>query len=60
MRPECYFGIEAEVFSEAGDLTWDIEKFLLACWLALQDDVWEVEYRAIIRREGWRKNFCNF
>jgi len=29
MRPECYFGIEAEVFSEAGDLAWDVEGFLL-------------------------------
>jgi len=27
-------GIEAEVFSEAGDLAWDVEGFLLACWLS--------------------------
>lgn len=44
MPPDCCFGIEAEVFPEADeDIAWGVEGFLLACWQALQGDVWEVQ-----------------
>jgi len=44
-NPHCYgLDTEMEEFPEADeDLAWHIEGFLLACWLALQDDVREVQ-----------------
>jgi hypothetical protein len=48
-------------------VTWATEGFLLACWLALQDNVKEVEYSPIdeeydlqkFRTDGWKKNWCD-
>jgi len=53
VRPECYFGIEGELFPDRDDaIAWSVEGFLLACWLALQDDVWEVQYGCHHLRKG--------
>ncbi|KAN0069372.1 hypothetical protein V8E54_012387 [Elaphomyces granulatus] len=46
---ECHFGSLLPVFPKVEDhLAWDIEGLLLACWLALQDDVQEVEYSSFL------------
>jgi hypothetical protein len=44
-RQECHFGSLLPVFPKVEDrLAFETEGLLLACWLALQDDVQEVEY----------------
>jgi hypothetical protein len=50
---ELHLGREAELFPEKDDyLAWYTEGFLLACWLALQDDVQEVDYNGYHLRKG--------
>ena len=42
---ECDLGSDADVFPDVEELVaWATEGFLMACWLALQDNVTEVEY----------------
>lgn len=46
-RQECHLGSGKPVFSESHQrVAWETEGFLIACFLALQDDVEEVEYQA--------------
>jgi hypothetical protein len=42
----CHLGSGVEAFQRVDDqVAWETEGFLIACWLALQDDVLEVEYQ---------------
>lgn len=42
----CHLGAHAEVFPDAHErATWEVEGCLIACWLALGEDVEGVEYR---------------
>ncbi|KAN0074279.1 hypothetical protein V8E54_008216 [Elaphomyces granulatus] len=44
-RQECHLGVKAPTFPQVEELvSWATEGFLMACWLALQDNVTEVEY----------------
>jgi hypothetical protein len=44
-RQECHLGVNAPTFPQVEELvSWATEGFLMACWLALQDNVTEVEY----------------
>ena len=44
-RQECDLGIQADAFPHVEELVaWAAEGFLMACWLALQDNVKEVKY----------------
>jgi hypothetical protein len=44
-RQECDLGSGADAFPHVEELvTWATEGFLMACWLALQDNVKEVKY----------------
>ena len=44
-KQECHLGSGAEVFPDLDDrIAWDVEGFVLACWLALRSDVHSVEY----------------
>jgi hypothetical protein len=44
-RRECYLGNGGDAFPHVEELvTWATEGFLMACWLALQDNVEEVKY----------------
>ena len=44
-RQECHCGVRAPPFPQVEELvSWATEGFLMACWLALQDNVTEVEY----------------
>jgi len=43
-RQECHCGADAPTFPQVEELvSWATEGFLIACWLALQDNVTEVE-----------------
>lgn len=42
----CHLGAQAEVFPDAHErAAWEVEGCLIACWLALREDVEGVEYR---------------
>lgn len=42
----CHLGARAEVFPDAHErAAWEVEGCLIACWLALREDVEGVEYR---------------
>ena len=44
---ECHLGADAEVFPDPHvRAAWEVEGCLMACWLALQEDVEKVEYLA--------------
>ncbi|KAF2127572.1 hypothetical protein P153DRAFT_387314 [Dothidotthia symphoricarpi CBS 119687] len=44
-KQECHLGSSAEVFPDRDDrIVWDVEGFLLACWLVLRPEVRSVEY----------------
>ena len=46
-QQKCHLGSGKEVFAEVHErVAWETEGFLIACWLALQDDVEEVEYKS--------------
>ena len=42
----CHLGQKAEVFPDAHErAAWKVEGFLIACWLALREDVETIEYK---------------
>ena len=44
-RQELHLGSDAEVFPDVADrISWDVEGLMIACSLALQNDVLSVEY----------------
>lgn len=44
-QQEIHFGAHAHVFPDLeGRIAWEVAGYLIACWLALQDDVECVEY----------------
>lgn len=47
----CRLGSGAEVFPDINDrISWEIEGYFIACWLALRSDVHSVEYSPISQK----------
>ena len=44
-KQECHLGSGAEVFPDVNDrISWEVEGYFIACWLALRSNVHSVEY----------------